>query len=72
MPKANGSHIRKLRQQLGLKVGEFAVSAAIAPITASNIENGHNTASIETLHRIAKVLDVPVDELIAPDAPVPS
>jgi transcriptional regulator with XRE-family HTH domain len=68
MPKPNGPHIRSLRQQSGMKVGALAKQADIAPVTAANIENGHNTASIEVLYRIARVLDVPVEELIAADA----
>lgn len=67
MPKPNGPFIRSTRVGRGMKVGLFAKQAEISPITALNIENGHNTASVEVLHRIARVLGVPVADLIAED-----
>jgi transcriptional regulator with XRE-family HTH domain len=63
MPKPAGAVIRSYRQQRGIKVREFAVRVGIARKTAYAIETGQ-TASIEVLHRMARELAVPVDELI--------
>lgn len=65
--RQDGQAIRRLRQHTGVKVSELADQVGVAAGTLHNIENGHNTASIEVLHRIARQLDVDVQQLLAAD-----
>lgn len=60
----NGLSIRHFRIKDGVKPGAFAAAAGIAYSTLDNIENERKEASVETLHRIAKLLDVPVGALL--------
>jgi transcriptional regulator with XRE-family HTH domain len=67
MPRPNGPKIRSLRQARGLKRGELAQQISMQPNNLTNIECNLRLASIEVLHRIARVLGVSADELIAED-----
>lgn len=70
MPTPNGRKIRCTRREAGLKPGDLAREADIPPHTLYCIESVDQLTSIERLHRIARVLRVNVNELIAqPDEP---
>lgn len=60
----NGLTIRSFRIKAGAKPGAFATAAGIAYSTLDNIENERKEASVEALHRIAAVLEVPVGALL--------
>lgn len=65
MPKPNGSRIRSLRQECGVKTGVMAKRVGCSRQHLTNIEAGYNTAaSIELLNRIARELNVKADDLI--------
>lgn len=70
MPAVNGKEIRKRRVNLGLKIGEFAEAARIAPKTVANIESaGSQACAIEVVHRFARILGTkPEDLLLKTDA----
>lgn len=61
--KQDGAAVRRHRWQAGIKVSELAERLGVSPITLTNIENGHNAASIELIHRVAEALDVPVQDI---------
>lgn len=69
MPPTNGHKIRQLRRSRGVKLGAF--TAEVKGVTANTlaaIEGGFKDAGIELLHRIARVLEVDVSELLADEA----
>jgi DNA-binding XRE family transcriptional regulator len=66
MPKPNGSRIRSLRQECGVKTGAMAKRVGCSRQHLTNIEAGYHTAaSIELLNRLARELGLAVvDDLI--------
>lgn len=57
--------IKKLRENLGLSQEKLARLAEVSNNTIVNIEAGkQQNPTIETVKKIAKALDVPVEELI--------
>lgn len=69
MPLANGDRIRQLRLAKGIKSGEFArLVTGIQRNNLINVECNLRPASMELLHRIARVLEVDVSELLATDS----
>jgi transcriptional regulator with XRE-family HTH domain len=67
MPPTNGAKIRSIRREKGLKLGVVASEVGIRNNNLCNIENGHRNASLELLHRIARLLEVDVKQLLADD-----
>ena len=67
MPTVKGAEIRRSRQQLGIKLGQFAEQAGVGYKTLANIECGHQrTVSIENVVRIARALGIEnAEDLIA-------
>lgn len=64
LPPQNGSTIRAFRIKSGKRPGEFAKEVALSYSALDNIENERKNASIEVIHRIAAVLDVPPKALV--------
>lgn len=66
-PSTIGERIRQARHDFDppLEAQELARLAGIHRVTISRIENGrHRRPSIESLERIARVLEIPADDLI--------
>lgn len=62
-PLAN--NLKKLREKKGLSQDRLAKLANVANDTIIKIEQGENiNPTLETLKKVAKALDVSVDELI--------
>lgn len=59
-----GLRIKELREISSLTQEELAVNAGISRNYISSIENGRYSPSIETLEKIAKVLDVSVIQIL--------
>lgn len=58
-------NVEKLRKQKGLSQERLARLADVANNTIIKIESGENkNPTLETLRKVAKALDVSVDELI--------
>lgn len=58
--------VRELRQRRMLTQAELAEEAGITESTINRIEQGHAQAPrISTIRKIAKVLDVPAEDLIS-------
>jgi transcriptional regulator with XRE-family HTH domain len=69
MPPTNGHKIRQLRRSRGIKLGAF--TAKVEGVTANTlaaIEGGFKDAGYELLHRIARVLEIDVTELLADES----
>jgi len=59
------NNLRKLREKKGLSQDRLAKLADVANNTIIKIEQGENiNPTLETLKKVAKALDVSVDELI--------
>jgi transcriptional regulator with XRE-family HTH domain len=66
MPAVRASEIRRRRQERGLKLSEFAELTRIKYKTVANIESGSSqVASIEVVHRFAKILGCDYKDLLA-------
>lgn len=63
MPYASPS-LRRLRQESGIKPGEFAMRLGVARGHLCHVEMQRRPASLELLARIAKALDVSITDLI--------
>lgn len=61
-----GAHIKALRSQLGLTQEKLAARIERSVDAVSKIERGASLPSLETLIGIARVLDVPLERIIAP------
>lgn len=59
-----GQRIRELRKQRGWSLQGLASETGISVGTLSQVERGITSASIKTLDRLARVLEVPVGELL--------
>lgn len=68
MPKQSyplGQNLKKLREKKGLSQDRLAKLADVANNTIIKIEQGENeNPTLETLRKIAKALDISVDQLI--------
>jgi transcriptional regulator with XRE-family HTH domain len=62
----DGRKIRELRKQRGIDRIEFAARIQILPQSLSHLELNNKQARLDTLIRIARELEVPVDEVIRP------
>jgi XRE family transcriptional regulator, master regulator for biofilm formation len=58
-----GDRIRAIRERKQLSQVELAVRAGLVRSYISGVENGYIVPSVETLEKIARVLDVPLHRL---------
>lgn len=71
-----GQKIRHERLKTGLTQSQLAEKTDLSTAFVGQIERGHNKASLETIRKLAKALDVPLDKLFSmqenkPDYPLP-
>jgi len=69
--KTLGHRIRERREELDLSLREFAKQLMCSPPFISDIEHGRRFPSEDTLHKMAKLLNLGVDELKALDPRAP-
>ena len=62
-----GKKIKRLRQRLGLTAKSLAESSGISVGMLSQLEKGSTQGSVETLRKIAKVLDTTLADLFSDD-----
>ena len=62
-----GPRLRALRQQRGVTLTELSASTGISVSTLSRLESGQRRPTLELLLPLARVHQVPLDELV--DAP---
>ena len=59
-----GQKIKTLRKAKGLSQEKFAEKAELSQQHISRIENGQTYPGVATLAKIAKVLNIPMDDLV--------
>ena len=59
-----GKNLKQLREQKGLKQDELAELLFVTRQTVSNYENGRSRPDIETLMKIAEILEITANELL--------
>lgn len=62
-----GTTIRGYRLQKGLSQGDVEKRTGLLRCYLSRVENGHTVPSLETLHKIAGALDMPLAGFFAED-----
>ena len=63
--KSLGFHLRLIRQEKQLRQKTIAKMCEMDSGSYSNIENGKRNITILTLHKISKVLNVSISELMS-------
>src|SRR3954447_1330124 len=58
-----GRRLKEVRVRAGLTLRELARQADVSPSLISQIENGKSRPSVSTLYTLARLLNVPVNEL---------
>src|SRR5882672_8269022 len=58
-----GNRLRELRQSKNLSQGDIEKRTGLFRCYISRVENGHTVPSIETLEKLARVLEVPLYQL---------
>jgi len=66
-----GEKIKKIRQQMGISAKVLANRAGISSGMLSQLENGSTQGSVETLRKIAKVLDTTIASLFSEESEIP-
>ena len=66
LPALLGRNVRQLRQARGLTQLQMAKLSELPRATWANIESGDANPTLAVLHRVARALQVPLEELIAP------
>lgn len=64
-----GRRIRQLRTDRGLTLDELGAALGRAASQVSVIENGKRELKLSELQKLARILEVPMDELLSTDAP---
>lgn len=64
-----GRRIRALRSAKGMTIEDLATALDRAPSQVSVIENGKRELKVGELQRLARILGVPLDELLSAEAP---
>lgn len=59
-----GDNLREYRKQVGLTQEQLAEKTSLSVVFISLLENGHRTASLDSLLSIAKALRVELSELV--------
>lgn len=70
MPKSRkniATNVRRFRQAGGMTQAQLAAAADVADATISRIERGRLVPSVELAGRLAKALDLGVDDLLGPE-----
>lgn len=62
--KKLGLKIRKIRKSLGISQEELGYRASVHRTYIGAIERAEQNISIDSIHKIAKALKVPADELL--------
>lgn len=60
------NQLAKLREQKNVTQEELAIAVGVTRAHISKIENGKYTGSIKVLSRIAKKLDVKIEDIFLP------
>ncbi|MGC5561846.1 helix-turn-helix domain-containing protein [Streptomyces sp. FR-108] len=61
---AVGSRLRALRRDRGITLADLAARTGVSESTLSRLENGQRRPSLELLLPLARIYDVPLDDLV--------
>ena len=61
--------LREIREQKGLTQSQLASAAGLTQAFVCELESGRKSPSLKTLRTIARILDTPIDKLIAESEP---
>ena len=59
-----GKNMRDIRLEKGMSQGDICRALNLDPVYISNIENGKQNLTINTMERIAKALNTSLDQLL--------
>ncbi len=59
-----GKNLKRIRTEKGTTQGDIVRSLGVSRSFVSNIENGKTNPTLATIAKLAKALDVPIEELI--------
>ncbi|MEK7657669.1 MAG: helix-turn-helix transcriptional regulator [Patescibacteria group bacterium] len=59
-----GNNLRRIRMEKGITQGDIVRALGMGRGFVSNIENGKGNPTLTTITKLAKVLGVPIEELI--------
>ena len=62
--KAFGTHLRVLRENVGMSQQELADTAEVSKLTIQRIENAKYSVTLDTLVSIADALNIPLKKLV--------
>jgi len=63
-----GANLRRLRGALGMTQEQVAAASGISRVAYRNLETGASAPRVETLHALAKALEVRLQDLVSPAA----
>jgi len=63
------SHVRRIREEIGLTQTELADAAGLRQATISQIETGRRTPALSTVFKLASALGVSAGELLQESGP---
>ncbi|WP_405656461.1 helix-turn-helix domain-containing protein [Streptomyces sp. RK9] len=61
---AVGPRLRALRRERGITLADLAAATGVSESTLSRLESGQRRASLELLLPLARIYDVPLDDLV--------
>lgn len=61
-------HLREIRRKKGLSASGLAKAAGLSPMSIYRYETGKRWPDVTTAYRIAKVLNVSIDDLVGKKA----
>lgn len=59
-----GKNLKRIRTEKGLTQGDIVRSLGVSRSFVSNIESGKTNPTLATIAKLAKALNVPIEELI--------
>lgn len=71
MDRPLGERIKTLRQKLSMSQRELAMLMGVTPQAASKWEHGLSCPDIMLLYKLSRVLQISLDDLLAPEFTIP-
>jgi len=59
-----GRNVKRIRKEKNISQGDIARSFGLDKAFISNIENGKTNPTLATIAKLAKALDVPIEDLL--------
>tara|TARA_B100000508_G_C11463280_1_gene280256 strand:+ start:1878 stop:2084 length:207 start_codon:yes stop_codon:yes gene_type:complete len=59
-----GKNLKRIRTEKGISQGDIVRTLGVSRSFISNIENGKTNPTLATIAKLAKALDVPIEDLI--------